>query len=89
MTRPGPRIRRRTLATTGQWPDAMPSLLQRIYAGRGATSIEQAQPKLAQLLPPRSRKSGPARNAPVVPVDAARRPNSAWMSHGLTPAAVA
>ena len=52
MTRPGPRIRRRTLATTGQWPDAMPSLLQRIYAGRGATSIEQAQPKLAQLLPP-------------------------------------
>lgn len=52
MTRPGPRIRRRTMATTGQWPDGMPSLLQRIYAGRGAACIEQAQPKLAQLLPP-------------------------------------
>jgi single-stranded-DNA-specific exonuclease len=32
----------------------MPSLLQRIYAGRGAFCIEQAQPKLAQLLPPDS-----------------------------------
>jgi single-stranded-DNA-specific exonuclease len=30
----------------------MPPLLQRIYAGRGAVSIEEAQPKLAQLLPP-------------------------------------
>lgn len=40
------------MATTGQWPDGMPPLLQRIYAGRGAVSIEQAQPKLAQLLPP-------------------------------------
>ena len=52
MTRSGPRIRRRTMATTGQWPDGMPSLLRRIYAVRGAISIEQAQPKLAQLLPP-------------------------------------
>jgi len=47
-----PRIRRRAVAAGGQWPEAMPPLLRRIYEGRGALSMEQAQPRLAQLLPP-------------------------------------
>ena len=47
-----PRIRRRQSEVTGSWPDSLSPLLCRIYAGRGATSLEQAQPKLAQLLPP-------------------------------------
>lgn len=47
-----PRIRRRQVDATGSWPDHLSPLLRRIYAGRGATSLEQAQPKLAQLLPP-------------------------------------
>lgn len=40
---------------------------------------------LAQLLPPRSRKSGPARK----PAPAAQRPAGAWSSHGLALGAVA
>ena len=47
-----PRIRRRQIDATGSWPENFSPLLRRIYAGRGATSLEQAQPKLAQLLPP-------------------------------------
>lgn len=49
-----PTIRRRTIATAGSWPDTLSPLLRRIYAARGADSLEQAQPKLAQLLPPDS-----------------------------------
>lgn len=46
------RLRRREVVDAGLWPEAIPPLLRRIYAARGATSVEQAQPKLAQLLPP-------------------------------------
>ena len=51
---PSPRIRRRAIAADGQWPDSVPPLLRRIYEARGALSIDQAQPRLAQLLPPDS-----------------------------------
>jgi len=47
-----PRIRRRQIDAAGSWPETLSPLLRRVYAGRGATSLEQAQPKLAQLLPP-------------------------------------
>ncbi|UHQ21540.1 single-stranded-DNA-specific exonuclease RecJ [Lysobacter sp. 5GHs7-4] len=46
------RLRRREIADPGAWPDSVPPLLQRVYAARGAIAIEQAQPRLAQLLPP-------------------------------------
>lgn len=49
-----PRIRRREVAVPGVWPARVPPLLQRIYAARGATSPEQAQPKLAGLHSPES-----------------------------------
>ncbi len=49
-----PRIRRREVAVPGVWPAQVPPLLQRIYAARGATSPEQAQPKLAGLHSPES-----------------------------------
>jgi len=49
-----PRIRRRAIAANGQWPDNVPPLLRRIYEARGALSIDQAQPRLAHLLPPDS-----------------------------------
>lgn len=49
-----PRIRRRQVDAAGSWPDSLSPLLRRIHAGRGATDIGQAQPKLAQLLPPDS-----------------------------------
>ena len=39
-------------AALGAWPAHVPLLLTRIYAARGALAIEQAQPRLAQLLPP-------------------------------------
>lgn len=48
----GQQIVRRPLPAQGQWPAGTPPLLQRIYATRGALDIAQAQPKLAQLLPP-------------------------------------
>lgn len=51
---PQPRIRRREIAEAGEWPAQVPRLLQRIYAARGATSLEQAQPKLAGLHAPGS-----------------------------------
>ena len=45
-------IVRRAVAAAGQWDNELPALLQRIYAARGALDIQQAQPRLAQLLPP-------------------------------------
>lgn len=47
-------LRRRTVVSPGVWPDRIPALLARIYAARGALAIDQAQPRLAQLLPPDS-----------------------------------
>ena len=48
-----PRIRRRHVpASAATWPEQVLPLLQRIYAGRGALDVDQAQPRLAQLLPP-------------------------------------
>ncbi|RZA22968.1 MAG: single-stranded-DNA-specific exonuclease RecJ, partial [Lysobacteraceae bacterium] len=49
-----PKIRRRVVDAPGNWPDAIPPLLRRIYAARGAVNVEQAQPRLAQLLAPDS-----------------------------------
>ncbi|MET0808972.1 MAG: single-stranded-DNA-specific exonuclease RecJ [Pseudoxanthomonas sp.] len=49
-----PTIRRRQVETEGTWPEGLSPLLRRIYAGRGASSLEQAQPKLAHLLSPDS-----------------------------------
>lgn len=50
--KPVARLRLREPAEAGSWPDAVPPLLRRVYAARGATCVEQAQPRLAQLLPP-------------------------------------
>jgi single-stranded-DNA-specific exonuclease len=47
-----PRLVRRPQPETGQWPEQFPRLLTRLYAARGATSVELAQPRLANLLPP-------------------------------------
>jgi len=47
-------LRRRGPVESGPWPEHIPPLLQRIYGARGAGSIEQAQPRLANLLPPDS-----------------------------------
>ena len=49
-----PVIRRRHCPDTGVWPDNLPPLLRRIHAARGATCIDEAQPRLAKLLPPDS-----------------------------------
>lgn len=46
-------IRRRdTVDVAGAWPDDVPPLLRRIYTARGAVSLDQARPRLAQLHPP-------------------------------------
>src|SRR5690606_42162026 len=48
------RLRRRPLPAAvdgGGWPDALPPLLRRIYASRGAASLDAARPRLAA--PPR------------------------------------
>ena len=47
-------LRRRPPGAPGIWPDHLPALLARLYAARGALAIEQAQPKLTNLLPPDS-----------------------------------
>ncbi|MEG3184712.1 single-stranded-DNA-specific exonuclease RecJ [Novilysobacter erysipheiresistens] len=47
-------LRRRSPVESGPWPEHIPPLLQRIYGARGAGSIDQAQPRLANLLPPDS-----------------------------------
>ena len=49
---PRTKLRRREPTAVGVWPDHLPPLLRRLYAARGATGIEQAQPRLAQLLAP-------------------------------------
>lgn len=49
-------IRRRPVASAGQWPAQVPALLQRIFAARGALDLAQAQPALGQLLPPTTLK---------------------------------
>ncbi|MGY1424727.1 single-stranded-DNA-specific exonuclease RecJ [Lysobacter sp. A289] len=46
------KLRRRPVVDSNSWPAQVPPLLQRIYGARGATSIDQARPKLANLLPP-------------------------------------
>jgi len=50
--KPAATLRRRAPADPGVWPDHVPVLLARLYAARGALAIEQAQPRLAQLLAP-------------------------------------
>jgi single-stranded-DNA-specific exonuclease len=47
-------IRRREAGAIGDWPAHVPELLRRVHAMRGACGIEQAQPRLSQLLPPDS-----------------------------------
>lgn len=49
-----PRLVRRACVDSAPWPEQFPPLLARLYAARGATCMEQAQPRLAQLLPPDS-----------------------------------
>ena len=46
------RIRRREPVPGGDWPDAVPPLLRRLYAMRGALSPEQARPRLSALAAP-------------------------------------
>lgn len=54
--KPVARLRRRECAQPwnepGQWPEMLEPLLRRLYAARGATTIELAQPRLAHLLAP-------------------------------------
>jgi single-stranded-DNA-specific exonuclease len=47
-----PRLVRRARIDADNWPEGFPGLLARLYAARGANGIEQAQPKLANLLRP-------------------------------------
>ena len=47
-----PRIRRRDFQLDARWPDAVPPLLRRIYAARGITDPQLANPRLAHLPPP-------------------------------------
>ncbi|MCE7031319.1 single-stranded-DNA-specific exonuclease RecJ [Lysobacter sp. GX 14042] len=49
---PSTSVRRRQVSTGGDWPDSLPSLLRRVYQARGAASLAEARPRLAQLLPP-------------------------------------
>src|SRR5690606_21894478 len=46
------KLRRRPADTGGDWPEAVPALLRRIYRARGAASLSEARPRLAQMLPP-------------------------------------
>jgi len=45
-------IRRRQCEVGEGWPDSVSPLLRRIYTARGAQDLQQAQPKLTNLLPP-------------------------------------
>jgi len=47
-----PRLVRRLQAELSGWPEDFPGLLARVYASRGVTDVAQAQPRLANLLPP-------------------------------------
>jgi single-stranded-DNA-specific exonuclease len=46
------RITRRAVPEHGPWPAQVPAVLQRIYAARGVLRPEDAELKLARLLPP-------------------------------------
>ena len=46
------RLVRRPVVIPGDWARDLHPVLARVYAMRGATSLEQARPKLAQLHPP-------------------------------------
>ncbi len=46
------RIRRREAPAGGDWPEAYPALLRRLYAARGADGSTLARPRLADLPPP-------------------------------------
>ena len=48
----GVAIRRREMTSPGEWTEQVPPLLRRIYAARGALCIDDARPRLANLLPP-------------------------------------
>ena len=50
--RPAPTIRRREARVGEGWPDHVPPLLRRIYAGRDAHDLDTARPRLAGLHPP-------------------------------------
>lgn len=45
-------VRRPLVDVQAGWPDSIPALLRRVYAARGASTPELAQPRLAGLLPP-------------------------------------
>jgi single-stranded-DNA-specific exonuclease len=47
-----PRLVRRASVELAGWPEGFPNLLARLYAARGATDFDQAQPRLANLLAP-------------------------------------
>ena len=47
-----PRIVQRAVPDFTPWPDGTPDVLQRVYAARGVCSPDQAELKLARLLPP-------------------------------------
>lgn len=57
----------------GAWPAQVPPLLQRIYAARGAHDLDQARPRLAQLLPPDTLGGLPTAVALLADAIAARR----------------
>jgi single-stranded-DNA-specific exonuclease len=48
-----PRIRRRHVTATNDWPEAMHPVLRRIYAARGIVSASELEHRLGALLPPR------------------------------------
>ncbi|MEG3190990.1 single-stranded-DNA-specific exonuclease RecJ [Lysobacter sp. D1-1-M9] len=50
--KPVAQLRRRITGDAGAWPEHVLPLLRRLYAARGALDVEQAQPRLAHLLPP-------------------------------------
>ena len=45
-------VRRADVDIGGPWPDAIPPLLRRLYAARGAGTPDLARPRLAGLLSP-------------------------------------
>ena len=52
MTAPRRIVRRAPVVPGGDWPEHVPMLLRRLYAMRGASSYDDAQPRLARLHPP-------------------------------------
>lgn len=54
MSRTAARLVRRTPVAPGDWASALHPVLARVYALRGAGSLEQARPRLAHLEPPDS-----------------------------------